>query len=386
MNPEELIVEKGSVRQAGTIQSGDFIVRVREASERSLYFYAKNILGWKDLTNGLHHPLCNSIQSVTHRQKGYLLPRATFKTTLAMSLVSHMTIQPEAHNIYFPGMYGPDTRILYAAETTDRAETRVLYVRSVYDNNRLLRAMWPHIVWENPNAQHTKWNQQRLLLPRHHEYPECTIERCGVESAITGGHFNAIIKDDLIAEEARNSALVMQRAISWNNSSTSLFDNLATGLEWYFGTRWGAWDLYTEVMEKQPEVIWVTRSIIEDGHIIFPERFTMESLENQRRKDPDLFALNYMNSTAGSSLAYFNMADVRSFIIDGDDVDFSEKEIDAALTAQYSPNSPLPNPLRPPVRAYINMDEDSKTPDRLDPERLRTLRGSHGTGVIFKFT
>lgn len=330
---KELIVTRNGIRQAGTSESGDMVRRLKRAAERSLYVFSKAILGWRLLFPVLHGEWCQFIQlrNVSEsdamyqhisggldgdwRRKGMLAPRGTFKTTLAKSLVMHMTIQPEEHNVYFPGILGANTRILYCAETSDRAETRIRYLKETYEHNKLLRGFWPEVVWEDPTQAKAKWNQQRLLLRRTENFDECTVERTGVDAAITGGHFDAFIKDDLISLAARNEASTMQKAIDWNHSSAALVNDPNTYLEWYFGTRWGAFDLYTDVMEIDPEVVWYTRAAIEDGEPIDPKRHPLRELARLRRVDEDLFFLNYMNTTTGSKMQDFNMKDVRDFTL-----------------------------------------------------------------------
>jgi hypothetical protein len=327
----ELVVTKGGVRQAGSDGPGETMRRLKRTSERSLYVFTKAILGWKLLFPTLHGKVCEFLQTIPPRRKGVLMPRGTFKTTIAKALVIHMTIQSESSNVYFPGCQGTNTRVLYCAETTDRAETRLRYMKEVYESNQLLRAFWPEATWEDPALAKTKWNQQRLLLPRTMNYDECTIERTGVDAAITGGHFDVFVKDDLISLKARNEEATMRSAIDWNHSSASLANGLEHYQEFYFGTRWGAWDLYTDVQEIDPDVIWYERQAIEDGVLIDPIRLPLKELERLRRQDEDLFYLNYMNSTAGSKMQDFNMADVRSFKVDGAFVEYDDRPIDSDL-------------------------------------------------------
>jgi hypothetical protein len=298
------------------------------------------------------------MQACPPRRKMVLLPRDCFKTSIAQGLVIHMTIQPEDHNIYMAGKPGCDMRILYCAETSDRAETRINFIRRKYEENRLIRAFWGDILWEDPQAQKAKWNSQRLLLRRKTDYPECTIERTGVDAAITGGHFDAMVKDDLISIKARNEPTTMRSAIEWDSATTFLFDSPEHGLEWYFGTRWGAWDLYTSVEKADKydsttgEGVWLyQRSIIEEGQSIFPERHTLSSIDRMQRKSrlegtEDLFYLNMMNTVVGSKMQDFRMSDIRSFEFSGDRVVYDEDPVDADLQHLFNAGE-LPRPGEP---------------------------------------
>ena len=377
MNPE-LVITKSGVRQAGTTDSGEMIAKLKRRAQRSLYVFNKAILGWDRLVKHLHGSICRFLQAVepvggiirldehdyriTHR-RGVLIPRDCFKTTIAKGLVMHMTIQDEETNCYLPGIYGPDTRILYCCETADRAETRLRYMRDAYEQNQLLRAFWPEKVWDNTTQVKAKWNQTRLLLPRKNNYDECTIERTGIDAAITGGHFDAFVKDDLIGLAAHNEPTTMMSAIKWNDASASLFNDPLTVLEWYFGTRWGAFDLYTQVQDSDPDVEWYIRSIIEDGKLLFPERITEHEIQRLMRKDEDLFYLNYMNSTVGSKMQDFDMSLVRGFEMAGEEVLFEELEGDRDLMQLFT--------LAPP-----------KPGSKLTPEALQWMK-QHGIELKF---
>lgn len=338
----EIVIRGDEAVQAGSDGPGDLIRRLKETAERSLYVFAKSILGWRLLTPNFHGPLCKQIQQVPPRRKGFLLPRDTFKTTLAKSLVIHMTIQPEESNIYFPGIAGSESRILYCCETTDRAETRIRAIKETYETNQLLKAFWPEVLWDDPSLAKAKWNQERLLLRRNGIFDECTIERTGVNAAITGGHFDAFIKDDLIARKAANEPTTMQDAINWNRTSYALANDPETVLEWYFGTHWAASDLYTDVETIDPYnealdegVKWYKRAIIENGASIFPERFTMERIQHIRSLDEDIFFLNYMNTVVGSKMQDFDSRLVREFHLDGDTVSFAEIDEDDDLVRLF---------------------------------------------------
>lgn len=336
----ELIVQRnGQVRQAGaTNADGDTVHRLKDAAERSLYVFAKSILDWDKLTPGLHGDICRRVQRRQPRRQGYLLPRGHFKTTLSKSLVIHISIQSAEGNIYIPNIAGRELRQCYMCKTTDRAETRIRAIQETYEQKELLKAFWPETVWEDPTIVKTKWNQQRLLLKRERVYDECTIERTGTNAAITGGHFDIFHKDDLIDIKDANEPTTMATSIAWNDASDSLANDPETLREWYWGTRWAAFDLYTDVMLKDPYdeadgegVDWYVRAAIENGQPIFPERFTLAKLNRLRRKNENLFFLNYMNTTVGSKMQDFTDLDIREFTCNGDEIYFDDLQADADL-------------------------------------------------------
>jgi len=58
------------------------LTKLRLLAEKSLYFYAKGILGFKDLVPHVHGKVCRFLQG-PEKRKSLILPRRFFKTTIA---------------------------------------------------------------------------------------------------------------------------------------------------------------------------------------------------------------------------------------------------------------------------------------------------------------
>jgi hypothetical protein len=89
-----------------------------------------------------------------------------------------------------------------------------------------------------------------------------------VGGAITGAHPNILIKDDLVSIEAANSPTVMQSAIQWHVASRALINSPGC-LEYIIGTRWSVADIYQYILDNDPTVEVVIRSIVEGGQTTF---------------------------------------------------------------------------------------------------------------------
>jgi len=252
------------------------------------------------------------------------LPRDHLKTSIIRSLIMHILVQPKDRNPYFPGKEGASTRILFAGETAQNAENQLSWISTKYENSELYRALWPHLCWHG-NAQRLskKWNQQALQLPRKEDYPEASIETIGVGGAVTGRHYDVLIKDDLISYAAANSPTIMHDAIQWHKTSRALMHSADKSLEYMIGTRWAVGDLWQHIMETDPSVDFVVRSAIEDGKPIFPELFSLEALiQIERELGPALFSLLYMNSAVDASLTDFDPAMFRYYHDYGDIIEY----------------------------------------------------------------
>jgi hypothetical protein len=202
-----------------------------------------------------------------------------------------------------------------AGETAARAEGNLKTVRLIMENNDLFRGLWPEIVWDNPRKQGATWNDHALTLPRNEDYPDPSLRAMGVGGAITGARHDVQIKDDLVAEAAANSEVVMHGAIEWHTNSRALLDDPDRSLEFIIGTRWAVHDLYSHILEVDPSVSTVVRSIVEDGVCIYPEVFTLETVERLKKEFKSMFPLLYMNNVGDPDLIDFPLEDLRLFTI-----------------------------------------------------------------------
>ena len=344
--PQELVVvpRTGRARQAGADTDGEWLARFKTLAERSLYFFAKTVLGKWWLIPELHKDVCAFLQNFDNkRRKMLLLPREHGKTSLVCdSLPIHLLIQPKATNVYMANIDGADTRIIMCCESLDMAKPHIRVLETTLENNELLRALWPHRVWQGRAQRESRvWNSEELIIPRDNEFPDPSIKGLGIGGAVHGRHPNVLIKDDLVTLNAANSDSEMQTAIQWHRASRNVFDGQPKHLEFVIGTRWAYHDLYQDVIDNDLTVECVTRRAIENGKIIYPivgQRddgteigFTMEKLEAKRKDNPVLFALNYMNDASDPALIDFPEQDLRLFKLFQGTITFEEDERDQQL-------------------------------------------------------
>jgi phage terminase large subunit-like protein len=283
---------------------------MRERALGSLYFFSKAILGFSDLTSTCHLPLCNFIQDgrtslsspSEPRQKLVLIPRGHFKTTI--STVAY-PIWRIAHD--------PNTRILISNATSENAQKMLRHIKEKFMNCELLQWLFPEIIPLDINK--TKWSDQEILLPREGSFKESSIETIGVGGKVTSRHFNLIIKDDLVEQEAAESPTVMRRVIDWHKYCDSLLDRPGEDEDLIIGTRWSFSDLYEHVLESEGGyVTYIKQAINEDGQPIFPERFSEQTLRRIRKKQGAyIYSCQYMNNPADPELADFDVTGLRSY-------------------------------------------------------------------------
>ena len=346
----EVVVDAktGLPRQAGSdLPSGEFIKRLKLTCERNIYAFSKAIMGRDYLTKTLHLPVCDFLQNVPPFRKLLLLPRDHAKTSIvAHCLPAHIVIQPSEGNIYFPGWRGSEMRILLCGETEKMASRNLGVVQALFEGNQLFRALWPEVCWEA--KPRSRWNNLEMVVPRETAWPDSTVRAIGVGGAIAGARPTVLIKDDLISLEASNSDTVMQTAIDWHIASRALMEEYEkdTGmeaLEFIIGTRWAVWDLYEYVIQNDPTVETVIRSIIEDEVCIWQERFDQPRVDQLQREFGSMFWLLYMNSAANPELSDFDVDKIRSFEIVNEQLIFDENEDDLLLQEKWS-RKPITKP------------------------------------------
>jgi len=333
---DELLVRNGKIVQAGAdIDETDSL---RVACERSLYVFCKAILKNTAFVTHLHLPICNWLQTIPSRRKVLLTPRGTFKTTMAMGMSVHMTIQPVHGNLYMPGKDGRNLRILFAAENEKRALSRIGKIRRIYMKNELFRLLWPDHVWSIGEQEADVWTVSRFALPRSEDFPEATFEAAGIDSGSTGGHFDVIIKDDLIGLRSRKQPELMRAAMEWWDSSHSYFDHPIKSLDYVFGTRWASEDIYSHIFESETDYDVRIYSATErpddlppsgdsDKRLLFPERLDRVRLEEMRRKYGELYYLNYENAPFRGGNTAFNMDLCGAFRREGELITFDETDL-----------------------------------------------------------
>ena len=364
---KEIIVDPktGRLHQAGsnTIE-GKFVNLFRSFCERDLYIFATGVMGCTKFVPHLHRDVCNFVQKTPPRRKCILLPRDCFKTTIVSKcLPIHLIIQPKENNVYMPNMDGLESKILLACEAEHKAANHIRWVSTQCESNDLLRALWPHKFWMNPKRQSKKWTESALLFPRTLEMTQSdlTLQAAGVGGVVTGGHYNILIKDDLVTLEASQSPLIMEGAVHWHAMSRALADNQQDLLEFIIGTRWAIPDLYSEIQEKDPSVAFYVRSLVENGLSIFPELFPDEHIPQMRREYGVMFALLFQNDPGAYELTDFNVKQLRFYYIEGEQIIFDEDVRDKYIrelvdAPPVSDEAQNPNELLPNMGQYGSPD------------------------------
>lgn len=324
-----------------TFQRGDAKwLAYRHRATTDLFWFADVVLGLGPLvpmkpdvhalmcafsTGSTGHPLLDS-----RRYRLVNVPREVGKTSC---ITQAMAIQKVAAN--------PNISIMLANEKEQTAKDMLSAIKWQFENNELLRALFPEIIPDDLND--TTWSASRITVKRTSGRKEPTIFVIGVGGTVTGMHPDLILVDDAISREAMENARagswqIMHQVNRWINQLEPLVNKNADPfpLIFFIGTSWWYGDCYEYIENafsggqdpqyvllrlKLPdgsiqtlprESVYVRgdlavfrRSAIEDGRSIFPEKWSLEDLAKIRMRDPALFAANYMNKPADDITATF---------------------------------------------------------------------------------
>lgn len=278
-----------------------------ESGRSSLFFFNKAVMGFKDLTEGCHGPLCEYADVNEKRYKLMLMPRDHLKTTC---ITIGGSLQRQVRDV--------EHRQLIRNESAGNAESFLRAIRQHAEGNRVFRTLYSDCIPKNTRV--IRWNDSELDFARKGNYPEPSISALGMTSAATSKHFTHITYDDPISEEAVKSDKVMQDAINRMSTSLDLLVNQEKDTIWVVGTRWALWDVYSVWMDIFKNNLGIlARSIIEDDKIIWPERFTWEGIAMKRALLQEYgFSCTQMNNPRNKELQDLNVDDFRFWSWNGD--------------------------------------------------------------------
>lgn len=250
-------------------------------------WFNENVLGCKNLSQ-VHHELCERGQYGPKRQLT-LIPRGHLKSTI-------LTIGYSVWRI----VNDPNIRICIANAKQENAETFLTEIKGHFESNQKLRILYGDFVGK-------KWNEGEIVVAkRTRTRKEPTIRVTGVGGSLVSQHYDLVIGDDLINETNITTKDQIEKVKDWWRLAQSLGDGEHT--DWrLIGTRYHYDDLYGDIIENKSDVydIYVRRAI-EDGKPIFPEKFTIELLQEIRREQGSyIYSCQYENNPVDDEDAVF---------------------------------------------------------------------------------
>lgn len=274
-------------------------LRRRELRRRaeSLYVFNNEVLGYHEMAESPHRVMCDGVEQGGFKQL-HLYPRGHFKSSM---ITVGYVLKRVVDN--------PDIRILIANVTLNNAKAFLREIKGHIDKNEVFNNLYgSHL------SKDEKWTETEIISSqRTKNLKEPTIMVAGVGQSLTGMHFDLIIGDDLVNYDTVNTPDQIAKTARWYGDAMSLLE--PGGQVILVGTRYNYGDLYGGIIkymsdEYNPQI----HSAITDGEILFPSRFTMETLEGIKKEQGSyMFACQYLNNPVDDENAKFHRSDFRYF-------------------------------------------------------------------------
>ncbi len=278
-----------------------------------LFFFGREIWGLDLLREQPHRQMANDLMDIYRGESGrdFLMnrvPRDCFKTTFGSVCFAAWV---QLNEIYRKENY--EYRIFFNAATKEKSWRLIQKIIDKVEYDQKLALLYGDLKGKKEGiSQFSGYN----LSPRYTKGEISVISDanffCGsVVSEQTGSHSDMNISDDL--SEEKNSGTKAQRdkvKASYQNALSILRKD--GGKQVMNCTAWHDDDVSSEIIRREVKVIeekgesasrWIIRNhgaILEDGSLYFPERLTMDVLNELKHEYGTFrFQTQYMNDPAG---------------------------------------------------------------------------------------
>jgi predicted phage terminase large subunit-like protein len=231
------------------------------------------------------------------------MPRGTFKSSI---VTIGFTLQYILND--------SEARVLIDSETYGKAKNFLSEIKGHLEDNKKFREIFKviHGVYPDDGKKNpsTRWTDSAMdLACRKNKRKEPSISCSGIDRSINGMHFDLIIADDLHSEKNVTNKEQIEQVIEHYKLCFSLLDPGCPMI--VIGTRWDYQDLYQYMLENERTRynIIIRKAIEDDGSLLFPERLTVEFLEETKQRQGNyIFSCQYLNSPVDDETATFKQS------------------------------------------------------------------------------
>lgn len=293
----EVVAEAGDTELLRALAKGD------------RFFLATQVLNRPDLIHPWLYARCREVEA---NPDGYLdlWAREHGKS----SLITFAGVVQEI-------LKNPEITVGIFSHTKPTARKFLIQLKTEFEINQKLKALFPDIFYAEPAKQSPKWSEDKgIVVIRNGNPKEATVEAHGlVDGQPTGAHFLLLVYDDVVTRESVGTP----EQITKTTEAWSLSDNLgARGADgkirkWHIGTRYHYADTYHEMMEMGaviPRVYPATEDGTPTGKPVFLSQAAWDDKRRQQTAGT-LAAQMLLNPAAGTEAlfeeAWLRYADVR---------------------------------------------------------------------------
>lgn len=210
----------------------------RELARRDLFYLLTVVLGRRDLNHDWYFARCREVEAEPDGRLD-LWAREHGKSSL---ITFGLTIRDILRD--------PELTVGIFSFNRPTAKAFLRQIKREFEANERLRALFPDIIWANPQRDAPKWSEDDGIIVRRAGNPkESTVEAWGlVDGQPTSKHFGLMVYDDVVTADSVTTPEMIEKVTrAWE---TSL--NLGTqgGRVRYIGTRWHYADTYKVILDR----------------------------------------------------------------------------------------------------------------------------------------
>ena len=176
-------------------------------------------------------------------------------------------------------------------------------IKREFEENQMLRALFPDILWEKPWADAPKWSEDSGIIVRRDGNPkEATVEAWGlVDGQPTSKHYQLMVYDDVITKSSTSTTEMIRKVTEMWELSLAL--GTMDGRRRYIGTRYDYADTYRVIMDRQAAIPRLHPAEDEAGVPVYMTRALLD--EKRRSMGPFTYSAQMLlNPVAGSSQSF----------------------------------------------------------------------------------
>lgn len=166
----------------------------------------------------------------------------------------------------------PEITIGIFSHTRPVAKKFLQQIKNEFEQNQLLKALFPEVLWADPKREANKWSEDDGIIVKRQSNPkESTVEAWGlVDGQPTGRHYRLRVYDDVVTRESVSTPEQIEKT----TTAWELSDNLGSrgGVARYIGTRYSLYDTYSVMLKRQavtPRIYPATHNGRMDGRPVY---------------------------------------------------------------------------------------------------------------------
>ena len=265
---------------------------MRALAKGDLFYLLTVVMRRKDINRDWLFARCREVQAAPDGHLD-LWARGHYKSTI---ITVGQTIQDVLNN--------PEITVGIFSHTRPIAKAFLKQIKREFENNQLLRELFPHIAKPEGTDNRT-WSEEGIVVQRTTNPKECTIEAWGlVDGQPTGKHFSLLVYDDVVTRESVTTPEQMKKTTEAWELSLNLGD--AEGRKRIIGTRYHFNDTYKEIISRGVALPRVYPATVDGTPEGVPVLLSTKSLRDKRTAmGPYTFGCQMLQNPVADSVMGF---------------------------------------------------------------------------------